>query len=113
MHVGRHSAGSDGKFGHDLFAGQVVEVDLTARCWWCNRMPDDVTGYQALTIERQGSSLLLKCVLTVAEERMEQPVMLHTGYHGARSWAPRPWKRMARQVVWTRSGWRCSPMTGQ
>ena len=85
VHVGRHSAvGSDGKFGHDLFAGQVVEVDFDRQVLVVHdRMPDDVTGYQVLTIERQGSSLLLKCVLTVAEDRMEQPVMLHTGYHGA------------------------------
>lgn len=84
LHLSRHSAvGSDGKFGPDLFAGQVVEVDFDRHVMVVHQhMPTDTT-YVPLQLMRNGSGLMVPCSLRIGEDAFEQPVMLHTGYRGA------------------------------
>ncbi|MCB0763733.1 MAG: hypothetical protein KDB84_03440 [Flavobacteriales bacterium] len=80
----RSGDGSDGKVGHDLFAGKVLEVDHDkALLIVHDRMPAHVPAHRALPLERMHGGLYIPATITTDTGRVELSFLLHTGYGGA------------------------------
>ncbi len=85
IHVDEQSgAGTDGKFGCDLFADQVVELDHDKGLLIVHdRLPAHLTGYAALPVEHIRGSLHIRRAVRIGQGLVEHTFMVHTGYGGA------------------------------
>jgi hypothetical protein len=75
--------GSDGKFGYDLFADQVVELNYDRSAMVIhNRLPRRMKSYTPWPIVYEGNSFYVEAALTVAGREYMERFMVHTGYSG-------------------------------
>lgn len=75
--------GSDGKFGYDLFADQVVELNHDRNVMVVhNRTPSGMKGYVKWPIEYIDGSFFVEGAVTMADRVYPERFMFHTGYSG-------------------------------
>lgn len=75
--------GSEGKIGYDLFADDVLEVDLDhSRIIVRDRVPAHMEGYTALPIEYHRGRFFITCTVTSKAGAFDVPVMVHSGHSG-------------------------------
>ncbi|HNR56632.1 MAG TPA: hypothetical protein PKJ19_15810 [Flavobacteriales bacterium] len=76
--------GSDGKFGYDLFANKVVEVDRGGG-WFIlhDHLPKNSVGYEALPLADKDNGLFVDASLTLSNNSITDRFMVHTGFGGS------------------------------
>lgn len=75
--------GTDGKFGPDLFAGRVLELDFDAgELRLHNTLPPHATSYHRLELLHRHGCWRLLGELTVGDRRYPTEFLLHTGFGG-------------------------------
>ena len=75
--------GTDGKFGPDLFAGRVLELDFDAgELRLHDKLPPRAASYHRLELLHAHGSFYLLGELTVGDRRYPTEFLLHTGFGG-------------------------------
>ncbi len=75
--------GTDGKFGPNLFAGRVLELDFDAgELRLHTRLPPYATSWQRIELLQDHSSMRVEGELSVGALRARTGFLLHTGYAG-------------------------------
>jgi hypothetical protein len=81
----KHSGiGTDGKFGLDLFKGQVVEIDFDQqRLTVYNQLPAKAKKYQRLKLENgKGGNLFVEANCVIEGQAYPNRFLIHSGYSG-------------------------------
>lgn len=75
--------GSDGKFGYDLFADQVVELNYDRGVMVVhNRLPKRMKSYAKWPIHYESGSFFVEGAVTIEDRVYPERFMFHTGYGG-------------------------------
>jgi hypothetical protein len=75
--------GTDGKFGLNLFAGKIVEIDFDERIIKLHAsLPKLDADYERLTFEVENGSLFIEGKLTVGDTTIHNKFLVHSGYGG-------------------------------
>lgn len=75
---------TDGKFGIDLFAGNVIEIDFDkSRLVIHNTLPRKVKDYEKQPLTFRNDMLFLEGGCLVGGETLRNRFLLHSGYSGA------------------------------
>lgn len=75
--------GSDGKFGYDLFADKVVELNYDRKVMVIhNRLPRGMSGYARWPINYESGSFFVDGMVGIAGHAYPERFMFHTGYGG-------------------------------
>ena len=76
--------GTDGKFGHDLFAGKIVEIDYDKKQLIVHQnLPKNRNNFAKSGLKIIQGTIYIKAALTVSEEVYTDDFMFHTGYGGS------------------------------
>lgn len=76
-------AGTDGKFGLDLFQGRVVEIDFDQqRLVISDRLPAKAKDYQKLPLENEDGNLFVTANCIIDGTPHTNRFLLHSGYAG-------------------------------
>lgn len=74
--------GTDGKFGPDLFDGQVLELDFENKRLVAHNSLPNTAGCDQLNCRIDRSSIFIQGTLEVEGRQFENEFMLHSGYGG-------------------------------
>ncbi len=75
---------TDGKFGTDLFAGKVVEIDFDKNIISVSSaLPDKCREYEQLRLIFENDYMFIECSCQVADTVLKNKFLLHSGYAGA------------------------------
>ena len=75
--------GTDGKFGPNLFAGKIVEINFDARELVIHpTLPANASGWQPFDLVFRHGAMFVSGELTVGERAYTTEFMLHTGFGG-------------------------------
>ena len=75
--------GSDGKFGYDLFADKVLEINYDSREFIVHgSIPEQTKEYSSLPLKDIDGSLYVEASITLVDSSYTDQFMLHTGYGG-------------------------------
>ncbi len=75
---------TDGKFGPNLFAGKIIELDFEkSRMTIHDRLPHDVGDYDKLDIELDRGSMFVVGKLKIDDAEILNRFMIHSGFGGA------------------------------
>ena len=75
--------GTDGKFGPNLFAGKIVEINFDSRELVIHpTLPAFASGYQRLDLVCRHGAMFVSGELTVGDRHCATEFMLHTGFGG-------------------------------
>jgi hypothetical protein len=82
--IDAHSgAGSDGKFGYDLFADRVLELDYDRHIFIVHtRLPHDLDGWTELPMDYRGSNFYVPGSVELGGHAYTDRFLFHTGYGG-------------------------------
>lgn len=76
--------GTDGKFGHDLFAGKILEIDYDHhRMIVHSKLPKIAKRYHKTALIQKDGSNFLQGTLKIGKQVYRDTFMFHTGYGGA------------------------------
>jgi len=80
----QHSGpGTDGKFGPDLFAGRVIQLDYNAgQMILSDELPADLSGYQSVPLQNDRSLWFLPGTSLLGDSLIEHHFLIPTGYGG-------------------------------
>lgn len=80
----RSGPGTDGKFGPDLFAGKVLEINYANRMLVIHeKLPEGLDGHVKLPLESDRGMLFLSATSQVAGQTYLGKFLVHSGYGGA------------------------------
>lgn len=75
--------GSDGKFGLNLFANKVIEIDFDHKeLKLYESLPSHLDDFVRLPLTRKGGGLFVRGQLQVSDAAIEQEFLIHSGYSG-------------------------------
>lgn len=75
---------TDGKFGLDLFAGQVVEINFDAGIVVLHpHLPERAKTYQRLAIAEERGLFFIEATASVGANEFRNRFLIHSGYGGA------------------------------
>jgi Aspartyl protease len=75
--------GTDGKFGLDVFAGAVVEIDFDeARIVVHDSVPSKARGYEKVAIVNDNGELYIQGICLFGETKRSNRFLVHSGYAG-------------------------------
>ncbi len=77
-------AGTDGKFGYDLFESKIIEIDYNNK-WMLihTQLPKIPKGYKKMGLVSRQGSIYIAGALTIGEKTYRDTFMYHSGYGGA------------------------------
>jgi hypothetical protein len=80
----QHSGpGTDGKFGPDLFAGRVIQLDYDqGQLILSDELPTDLSGYQQVPLQNDRGLWFLPGTSQLGDSLIEHHFLIHTGYGG-------------------------------
>lgn len=75
--------GSDGKFGYDLFADRVLEIDRTSGSFIVHpSLPRQAEAHRALPLVVQDNGLFVQASVSLMDSSYTDLFMVHTGFGG-------------------------------
>ncbi|QIL41665.1 hypothetical protein G7074_21780 [Pedobacter sp. HDW13] len=76
--------GTGGKFGPELFAGQVIDIDFDRKIISISsNLPAKLNGYSKLDAKYQDDMLFINATCKIGTELLSLPFLVHSGYAGA------------------------------
>lgn len=79
----RHSGiGTDGKFGWELFEGQVVEIDFDDSQIKVHSKLPDLTGYAEFKTKYDRGGMKIECAIDVGGKNVSHRFLVHSGFSG-------------------------------
>ncbi|WP_124560421.1 hypothetical protein [Pedobacter sp. KBW01] len=76
--------GTGGKFGPELFAGQVIDIDFDRKIITISsNLPAKLNGYSKLDAKYQDDMLFINATCKIGTELLSLPFLVHSGYAGA------------------------------
>ncbi|MFN8349365.1 MAG: aspartyl protease family protein [Spirosomataceae bacterium] len=76
--------GTDGKFGQDLFAGKIVEINYDIKQLIVHKnLPPNINNYAKSGLKIIQGSIYIEAALGTGEEVYKDDFMFHTGYGGS------------------------------
>lgn len=82
--AGEHSGpGSDGKFGPNLFAEKVIELNFDKKIMVIHaRLPDAIEGYEKMALQFQDHMMFVETDFSIDGVTHTRRALLHSGYAG-------------------------------
>jgi Aspartyl protease len=94
--------GTDGKFGHDLFAGKILEIDYDHQRMIVHAtMPKISKRYHKTTLIQKNGTTYITGALKIGKQVYRDTFMFHTGYGGAVLLDPKIGERYGMQSTLT------------
>ncbi|WP_175636361.1 hypothetical protein [Pedobacter ghigonis] len=76
--------GTGGKFGPELFAGQVIDIDFDRKIITIsNNLPAKLKSYSKLEAKYEDDMLFINASCKIGTELLSLPFLIHSGYAGA------------------------------
>ncbi|WP_367388653.1 hypothetical protein [Lewinella sp. LCG006] len=76
--------GTDGKFGPNLFAGKVIEIDFDQGVIVLHdTLPGKVEGFTKVLVTYEDEFMFVQGVTTISDEDYPNKYLIHSGYGGA------------------------------
>lgn len=74
---------ADGKFGPNLFAEKVIELNFDEKIMVIHsRLPDSIEGYERLDLFFQDEMMFVETELQIDNDRYTRKVLIHSGFGG-------------------------------
>lgn len=76
--------GTGGKFGPELFANQVIDIDFDQKIITIsNNLPAKSKRYTPLPIEYKNEMMFIQASCKIGDIQLDHPFLIHSGYSGA------------------------------